>query len=148
MAKKEYQSVGIIMVARDTNRFFMLHRVNYPVAWSALAGGMEGNEDPIETVKREIKEEIGLNPNLVKDIKVVGTSNTMGHTHYVMVGFVDNEFKVPRLQKEENDTYGWFTEENLPSPLHPGFLKSLEMIKPLLNLRENVKLNLKKLLNG
>ena len=148
MAKKEYQSVGIIMVARDTNRFFMLHRVNYPVAWSALAGGMEGNEDPIETVKREIKEEIGLNPNLVKDIKVVGTSNTMGHTHYVMVGFVDNEFKVPRLQKEENDTYGWFTEENLPSPLHPGFLKSLEMIKPLLDLRENVKLNLKKLLNG
>ena len=148
MAKKEYQSVGIIMVARDTNRFFMLHRVNYPVAWSALAGGMEGNEDPIETVKREIKEEIGLNANLVKDIKVVGTSNTMGHTHYVMVGFVDNEFKVPRLQKEENDTYGWFTEENLPSPLHPGFLKSLEMIKPLLDLRENVKLNLKKLLNG
>ena len=148
MAKKEYQSVGIIMVARDTNRFFMLHRVNYPVAWSALAGGMEGNEDPIETVKREIKEEIGLNPNLVKDIKVVGTSNTMGHTHYVMVGFVDNEFKVPRLQKEENDTYGWFTEENLPSPLHPGFLKSLEMIKPLLNLRESLKSELKKLLNG
>ena len=148
MTKKEYQSVGIIIVARDTNKFFMLHRVNYPITWSALAGGMEGNEDPIETVKREIKEEIGLNPNLVKDIKVVGTSNAMGHTHYVMVGFVDTEFKVPRLQKEENDDYGWFTEETLPSPLHPGFLKSLEMIKPLLNLRESVKLNLKKLLNG
>ena len=131
MAKREYQSVGIIIVARDTNKFFMLHRVNYPISWSALAGGMEGNEDPIETVKREIKEEIGLNPDLVKNIKIVGTSNTMGHTHYVMVGFVDTEFKVPKLQKNENDDYGWFTEKILPSPLHPGFNKSLEMIKPL-----------------
>ena len=50
--------------------------------------------------------------------------------------------------KDENDDYGWFTEETLPSPLHPGFRKSLEMIKPLLSLRENLKLELKKLLNG
>jgi len=148
MGKREYQSVGIIIVARDTNKFFMLHRVNYPISWSALAGGMEDNEDPIETVKREIKEEIGLNPDLVKNIKIVGTSNTMGHTHYVMVGFVDTEFKVPKLQKNENDDYGWFTEKNLPSPLHPGFKKSLEMIKPLLDLRESLKIEINKLLNG
>jgi hypothetical protein len=89
-----------------------------------------------------------VNPNKVKDIKIVGTSNVMGHTHYVMVGFVDTEFEVPKLQKDENDDYGWFTEETLPSPLHPGFRKSLEMIKPLLSLRENLKLELKKLLNG
>lgn len=136
------------MVAKDTNKFFMLHRVNYPISWSALAGGMEGEENPIETVKREIKEEIGLDPDLVKNIKIVGTSNTMGHTHYVMVGFVDTEFKVPKLQKNENDDYGWFTEKNLPSPLHPGFKKSLEMIKPLLDLREGLKIELNKLLNG
>lgn len=148
MTKKEYKSVGIIMVAKDTNKFFMLHRVNYPISWSALAGGMEGEENPIETVKREIKEEIGLDPDLVKNIKIVGTSNTMGHTHYVMVGFVDTEFKVPKLQKNENDDYGWFTEKNLPSPLHPGFKKSLEMIKPLLDLREGLKIELNKLLNG
>ena len=136
------------MVAKDTNKFFMLHRVNYPISWSALAGGMEGEENPIETVKREIKEEIGLDPDLVKNIKIVGTSNIMGHTHYVMVGFVDTEFKVPKLQKNENDDYGWFTEKNLPSPLHPGFKKSLEMIKPLLDLREGLKIELNKLLNG
>ena len=136
------------MVAKDTNKFFMLHRVNYPISWSALAGGMEGEENPIKTVKREIKEEIGLDPDLVKNIKIVGTSNTMGHTHYVMVGFVDTEFKVPKLQKNENDDYGWFTEKNLPSPLHPGFKKSLEMIKPLLDLREGLKIELNKLLNG
>lgn len=135
MTKKEYKSVGILIVTRDTNKIFMLHRVNHPVSWSALAGGVEIGENPIETVKREINEEIGLDPNIINDIKVVGTTNTMGHTHYVMVGFVNSEFEVPNLKKNENDDYGWFTEENLPSPLHPGFKKSLEIVKPLLHLR-------------
>lgn len=147
MGKKNYQSVGILIVARDTNRFLMLHRVNYPSGtWSALAGGMEDGEDPIETVKREIGEEIGLDPSLVHGIKIVGISHAMGHPHYVMVGFVDREFKVSNLKKDENDKYGWFSVNNLPSPLHPGFLKSLEMIKPLLNLRESLKKGFKRLL--
>jgi len=144
---KEFQSVGILIVARDTNRFLMLHRVNHPKGtWSALAGGMEEGEDPITTVKREIKEEIGVDASMIDGIKVLGTSNAMGHTHYVMVGFVDREFKVPNLQKDENDKYGWFSVDNLPSPLHPGFLKSLEMVKPLLNLRESFKKEFNKLL--
>jgi len=147
MGKKEFQSVGILIVAKDTNKFLMLHRVNHPKGtWSALAGGMEVGEDPIETVKREIKEEIGVDASMVDDIQIVGTSNAMGHTHYVMVGFVDREFKVPNLKKDENDQYGWFSVDNLPSPLHPGFLQSLEMIKPLLNLRESIKKGLKELL--
>ena len=104
---KEYQSVGILIIARDTNRFLMLHRVNPPKGtWSALAGGMEGSEDPVETVKREIREEIGVDASMVDGIKVVGTSNAMNHKHYVMVGFVDREFKVPNLKKDENDAYG------------------------------------------
>lgn len=147
MEKKKYQSVGILIVARDTNKILMLHRVNYPSGtWSALAGGMEDGEDPIETVKREIGEEIGLNPDMVKDIKIVGISRAMGHPHYVMVGFVDREFKVPNLKTDENDKYGWFSVDNLPSPLHPGFLKSLDMVKPLLNLRESLKKGFNKLL--
>lgn len=147
MEKEEYSSVGILIVAKDTNKILMLHRVNYPAGtWSALAGGMEDGEDPITTVKREINEEIGIDPSTIEGIRIVGTSNAMGHLHYVMVGFVEKEFKVPNLKKDENDKYGWFSPNNLPSPLHPGFLKSLEMIKPLLNLRESLRKGLNKLL--
>lgn len=147
MGNQDYSSVGILIVARDTNKFLMLHRVNPPAGtWSALAGGMEKGEDPIETVKREISEEIGLDPSLVEGIRIVGTSSAMGHLHYVMVGFVDKPFRVPKLKKDENDKYGWFTVDDLPSPLHPGFLKSLDMIKPLLNLKESLRKGLNRLL--
>lgn len=146
--KREYKSVGIIIISRDSDRIFMLHRVNRPITWSGLAGGMEKGETPVETIKREIKEEIGLDPNTIQNINVVGTSDTMGHTHYVTVGFVDTEFEVPNLLIEENDDYGWFDENNLPSPLHPGFMKSLNMVKNSLNLTENIiKIEVKKVLN-
>ncbi len=144
--RKEYRSVGIIIVAKDTNNFLMLHRVKHPISWSGLAGGMENNETTTQTIKREIQEEIGINPNIVKNIQEVGVSQKMGHIHHVMLGFVDNEFKVPNLQIEENDDYGWFNEKNLPKPLHPGFLQSLDIVKPYLNLRESI-LKYLKLLN-
>ncbi len=147
MLRKNYKSVGIIIIAKDTDRIFMLHRVNYPIAWSGLVGGMENNEKPLQTIRREIREEIGLNPKIVQDIRELGISNSMGHNHHVMVGFVDTEFKVPNLLIEENDDYGWFNENNLPSPLHPGFMKSLDMVKNFLNLKESLKINLKKLLD-
>ena len=139
------ESVGIIIIAKDTNRFFLLHRAKSPIVWSSLTGKMEEGEDPMQTIKREIKEEIGVNPIMIDGIKEVGIANK---THHVMVGYVDKEFKVPKLETSENDDYGWFDEETLPSPMHKRWLESFELIKPLLKLREGFKYNLNKLLNG
>jgi len=147
MKRKEYKSVGIIIIAKNSNKILMLHRVHYPIAWSGLAGGIEQNETAIEAIKREIKEEIGLEPNIIQNIQEVGISDTMKHDHHVMVGFVEKEFNVPNLKKDENDAYGWFDENNLPFPLHPGFMKSLDMVKNFLNLKESLKDNLKKFLD-
>jgi len=141
------KSASIIIISRDTNRIFLLHRVNKPISWAGLAGKMEKGETPIQTISREVKEEIGLDFSVIDGVKVLGNSNTMGGDHYVSVGFVDEEFKVPNLKKDENDTYGWFSEKELPSPLHPGLMKSLNMVKNYLNLKENVKKTVKKLLN-
>ena len=38
----------------------------WPGRWSFFGGGLEGNEDPAEALKREIKEEIGYNLNEVE----------------------------------------------------------------------------------
>jgi 8-oxo-dGTP pyrophosphatase MutT (NUDIX family) len=138
------ESVGLIIIARDTNRIFLLHRSKPPITWSSLSGKMEKGENSLQSIKREIDEEIGLNPSLIDNIEELGRTNT---NHHVMVGYVDKEFSVPNLKLDENDNYGWFDKNNLPSPIHPKWGQTFQLIEPILNLRETFK-RFNKLING
>lgn len=153
MGKKESEepkpSAGIIIIARDTNNFLLLHRVKEPPTWSALAGKMEDGESPLETIKREIKEEIGVDASMISNIKILGKTNNSesGRDHYIMIGYVDHEFNIPKLETDENDNYGWFNLEDLPKPLHPRWSDTRELLEPILNLRESFKKSFNKLIN-
>jgi ADP-ribose pyrophosphatase YjhB (NUDIX family) len=108
---------------------------------------MEEGEEPEETIKREIGEEIGINPNKIKDISQVGKTVVKKTVFYVFVGYVDKEFEITNLKLDENDDWGWFNENNLPSPIHKRWDKSFQIIRPYLNLRESIKKNIKKFIN-
>lgn len=128
------ESVGILIIAKDTNNFLMLHRSKKPIAWSILTGKMDiEGETPLETVKREIQEEININPNFIDNIKKVGVVVDKKIFH-VFVGFVDREFK-PNLKLDENNGFGWFNENNLPKPIHKRWPKTFQLVKPLLSLK-------------
>ena len=132
------ESVGILIIARDTNNFLLLHRSSKPIVWSTLTGKMDvPGETPLETIKREIKEEINLDPSNIKGIREVGQVIDKKIFH-VFVGFVDKEFK-PNLKLDENDDYGWFNSQNLPSPIHKRWGNTFQLAKPLLNLRKGFK---------
>ena len=140
------ESVGILIISRKTNRFLLLHRVNKPLVWSLLSGKMDvKGETPLQTIKREIKEEINLDPNKVKNIKKIGElrDNKLFH---LFVGFVDDEFK-PQLQVSELDDYGWYTLKNLPSPLHNKWHSTFHLVKKYLSLREDIIKIIKNLLD-
>jgi 8-oxo-dGTP pyrophosphatase MutT (NUDIX family) len=123
------ESVGILIIAKDTNNFLLLHRVNKPLVWSILTGKMDKNgESPLDTIKREISEEINMDPSLIDGIKKVGMVEDNKIFH-VFVGFVDNEFK-PNLKLDENDNYGWYNENNLPTPIHKRWGKTFQLVKP------------------
>ena len=114
----------------------LLHRATKPIVWSILTGKMDkGGETPLETVKREIKEEINLDPSFIDNIKKVGVVKDTKMFH-VFVGFVDQEFE-PSLKLDENDDFGWHNETNLPSPMHKRWSDTFQLVKPLLNLRES-----------
>lgn len=130
------ESVGILIIAKDTNNFMLLHRVNKPIVWSVLSGRMDvSGETPLETIKREIKEEINLDPSFIDNIKKVGVVKDNKIFH-VFVGFVDEEFK-PNLKLDENDDFGWYNETNLPSPIHKRWENTFQLVKPMLKLRES-----------
>lgn len=61
--------VGIILV--NTNRqVFFAKRIGMS-AWQFPQGGMKANETPEQTMYRELKEEIGLEPS---DVEILGVS--------------------------------------------------------------------------
>lgn len=103
---------------------------------------MEKGETPLQTIKREIKEEIGLDSSLIDNIEELDKTKS---NHHVMVGYVEDEFKIPNLKKDENDAYGWFSKKELPSPLHSKWNETFQLIEPLLNLREGFKYYLNKI---
>ena len=141
------ESVGILIIAKDTNNFMLLHRATKPIVWSILTGKMDKEgETPLETVKREIKEEINLDPSFIKGIRKVGVVKDSKIFH-VFVGFVDKEFK-PNLKLDENDNFGWYNKNNLPTPIHKRWENTFQLVKPILNLIESFIKHTKKSLNG
>jgi putative (di)nucleoside polyphosphate hydrolase len=61
--------VGIILV-NDDRQVFFAKRIGM-VAWQFPQGGMQENETPEQTMFRELKEEIGLNP---EDVKILAST--------------------------------------------------------------------------
>lgn len=108
--------------------------------WSVLSGKMdEGEDDPYRTVRREINEELGIDPSLIQNIKLLDTHINDQTKFHVFVGYVDDEFDIPNLKLDENDNYGWFNENNLPNPLHKRWGKTFQTIKKSLSLNETIK---------
>jgi 8-oxo-dGTP pyrophosphatase MutT (NUDIX family) len=142
------EAVGIVIVAKDTNNFLLLHRSSEPIVWSVLSGGMEEGESEVETIKREIKEEININADYIDDIEKLGSETFKKTLFHIYIGYSDHEFDIPNLKLDENDDYGWFNENNLPSPIHKRWPKTFQLLKPRLTLRESMRTNLQNLLYG
>ena len=109
---------GVLIKAEDTNRVLLLLRNEYAGnnTWSLVSGGMEKNENPLETIKREVKEELSINPDIIKynfiNKQYIPDKNL---DFYYFQGFTPNEF-LPKLDRE-NLKWGWFDKDKLPSPL-------------------------------
>lgn len=118
---KRKQHVGILIKCISTGNIFLLKRGGDPFkgAWGLLSGGLEEDENPMEGLKREIQEEIKINPNIIKyRLAWTETSSKSGTKFYYYVGIVENEFKA--TLDDENLASGWFSKENLPTPLYPN----------------------------
>ena len=121
-------SAGIMIINRNTNNILLLKRSKtstFSGYWTFLSGGMNKGESPIDAIKREIIEEIVVNPNKIS-FKFFKTYNDTNSIYNVFIGEVDNEFKC--LLNDENEEYGWFNINNLPTPLFPNLISKLNDI--------------------
>lgn len=113
------RAAGVVITARDTGRVFLLLRslkVDIPLTWAMLSGGIEEGEDVLTGLKREITEETGINPEII-DFTYIRTIDNGDKDFYFYKGFTDSEF-IPKLC-DENIDWGWFKKKELPEPLYP-----------------------------
>ncbi len=146
MSKKRKQRIraaGALFLSIETQRFLFLMRADdtYTNTWATVGGKTEQNETVIQSLSREIQEEIGFLPIVRKTIPIdLFVSNDSNFEFHTFICLVDREF-IPNLNSEHKG-YAWSSIDSYPKPLHPALfnaLKSSELknkIKNVLDLSE------------
>jgi 8-oxo-dGTP pyrophosphatase MutT (NUDIX family) len=119
--------VGVLIKSNNTERVFLILRNDKQPKWALMSGTMDKGETPMQTLKREIIEELKINPKIIeykKDkVEYIPEKN---RTFHYFEGFVNKEFK-PTLNSE-NLNSGWFNKDDLPSPLYQGLKEKIARI--------------------
>ena len=120
------ESVGTFIYCTSTKRYLFLLRNSskYSGTWGLVGGKIEANELTMQSLLREIEEELG---GTIRDPKIIPiekyTSDSGNFTYHTYITPVDNEF-VPALN-EEHRGYCWVSLEDYPKPLHPGVWRTI-----------------------
>lgn len=135
------EGIGTFIYSTSTRRYLFLLRNNgkYSGTWGVVGGKSEGQETILETLFREIQEELG---GVITDPKIIPletfTSDNGKFTYQTFLTPVDKEF-VPSLN-DEHRGYCWVSLQDHPKPLHPGVWRTInfdaiaEKIKTLENI--------------
>ena len=114
----EDRFAGVLIKALDTNRVLLVLRSDKcsdPFNWALVSGGVHKDEDTLDGLKREVYEELGINPDVIKyQFSNIEKEGEIEFFYYQ--GFTEHEF-YPILN-EEHDDFGWFDVDDLPKPLY------------------------------
>ena len=127
---------GALFYKLDTQRFLFLHRTQSRQAdvWGLVGGTNESEEIPYQALIREIKEEIGECPSIVKSIPLeTFVSNDEKFNFHTYLCVVESEF-IPKLNGEHNG-YAWVSFGKWPKPLHQGLRNTLQSKSNLTKLQ-------------
>jgi 8-oxo-dGTP pyrophosphatase MutT (NUDIX family) len=120
------ESVGAFIYCTSTGRylFVLRNQGSYAGTWGVVGGKIETNESIIQSLQREIQEELG---GIIQDSKITPiekfTSTNGNFIYHTFIATVDDEF-VPVLNNEHRG-YCWVGLEDHPKPLHPGVLRTI-----------------------
>jgi len=118
-----HAGAGGVFYCTSTKKYLLSFRsahVNEPHTWGVWGGAIDGEETPLQAIKREIEEETAYKGKYKLIPSYVYKKGDFQYHNYIVV--VENEFK-PKLCWE-TEKFGWFALDEFPKPLHFG-LKAL-----------------------
>jgi|TARA_B110000908_G_scaffold172561_1_gene240789 ADP-ribose pyrophosphatase YjhB (NUDIX family) len=118
---------GALFYSLKTQRFLFLHRTQSKQnnVWGLVGGTNEDQEIPYKALLREIEEELGNLPKIIKSIPLeTFVSNDEKFSFHTYLCVVNDEF-MPILN-QEHDGYAWCSFNKWPKPLHQGLRNTLQ----------------------
>jgi 8-oxo-dGTP pyrophosphatase MutT (NUDIX family) len=125
IVKESIVCSGALFYAKSTRRFLLLQKAHgkHEGTWGLVGGTNVAGERPWEGLTREIQEEIGFIPTIVKTIPLeTFVSNDRVFNFHTYLCVIDSEF-VPILS-DEHQGWAWATIDRAPKPLHQGLRNS------------------------
>ncbi len=116
---------GALFYAKSTKRFLLLQKARgkHEGTWGLVGGTNLVGENPWQGLQREINEEIGSTPKVLKTIPIeTFVSNDTVFNFHTFLCVIEDEF-IPVLS-DEHCGWAWVTIDKAPKPLHQGLKNS------------------------
>ena len=116
---------GALFYSKNTGRILLLEKADgrHKGTWSLVGGTADAGENAWQSLTREIEEELGFTPKILKSIPLeTFVSNDTVFNFHTFLCVVEDEF-LPKLS-EEHSGYSWTTVDSAPKPLHQGLRSS------------------------
>lgn len=116
---------GALFYSKRTRRFLLLQKATgkHSGTWGLVGGTNIEGENPWQGLQREIQEEIGDPPKIIKTLPIeTFVSNDTVFNFHTYLCVVEDEF-VPVLS-DEHAAWAWATIDHPPKPLHQGLRNS------------------------
>ena len=123
--KEQIVCSGALLYAKSTRRFLLLQKAHgkHTGTWGLVGGTTVDGETPWQGLQREVQEEIGQIPPIIKTIPLetfVSNDNVFNFHTYLCV--IEDEF-IPILS-DEHCAWAWSGIDHAPKPLHQGLRNS------------------------
>jgi 8-oxo-dGTP diphosphatase len=106
--------------------------------WAKPGGAVEFGEKVEDAVKREIKEELGVNIEIIKFLGFTEGTKTMegGNQHWIALNYLAKIIggEVKNLEPEKHEEVKWFSLNNLPEKLVKNTTDSIEEYLKLIKI--------------
>ena len=118
---------GALFYAKSTRRFLLLQKAygKHAGTWGLVGGTNIAGENPWQGLQREVDEEIGAFPSVIKTIPLeTFVSNDKVFNFHTYLCVIEREF-IPILSSE-HVAWAWCNIDYAPKPLHQGLRNSFQ----------------------
>ncbi len=140
-----HSAIHILIINKDKTKVLLQKRCEqkklYPNIWDISVGGhISTNEEPLTSAKRELQEELGLNPDnyefiFLEKVKEELNNNIIKSKEFVYTYLIssDIDLKDIKVQKEEVSEVKWVTKEELNNLINDSKLIPHQKVYKILN---------------